>query len=84
MPQQIVARLNEYFNVMAAEVTAQKGIVDKFIGDGMLDFFGVLESDDNPSLSGVRCALNMMERLDGLNETWQRRGEEPFKTGYAQ
>jgi len=80
-PHEIVARLNEYFDVMAAEVTAQKGIVDKFIGDGMLAFFGVLETDDNPSLSGVRCAMNMMDRLEGLNETWKSRGEEPFKIG---
>ncbi len=80
-PQKIVARLNEYFDAMAGEVTAQKGIVDKFIGDGMLAFFGVLESDDNPSLSGVRCAVNMMDRLETLNETWKSRGEEPFKIG---
>jgi len=80
-PQEIVARLNEYFDAMAAEVTTQKGIVDKFIGDGMLAFFGVLESDDNPSMSGVRCAMNMMNRLDALNEIWKSRGEEPFKIG---
>ncbi len=80
-PHEIVARLNEYFDVMAAEVTAQKGIVDKFIGDGMLAFFGVLETDDNPSMSGVRCALNMTDRLEALNEIWKSRDEEPFKIG---
>jgi len=80
-PHEIVLRLNEYFDVMAAEVTAQKGIVDKFIGDGMLAFFGVLESDNNPSMSGVRCALNMMSRLEDLNKTWHGRGEELFKIG---
>ncbi len=80
-PMEIVKRLNEYFNAMAAEVTAQKGIVDKFIGDGLLAFFGVLDSDDPPSMAGVRCALNMRERLKALNQTWIERGEEPFNIG---
>lgn len=80
-PIEVVTRLNEYFNAMAAEVTQQKGIVDKFIGDGMLAFFGVLDADDNPSLAGARCALNMQARLKTLNATWLERGEEPFEIG---
>ncbi len=80
-PAEIVGRLNAYFHAMAEEIGREGGIVDKFIGDGILAFFGAVRPTANPSLDGVRAALRMQERLKVLNETWTARGEPPFKIG---
>lgn len=80
-PAEIVQRLNEYFEAMSAEVVAEGGIVDKYIGDGMLAFFGVLEPDGNPSVAGMKAALRMEARLEELNEKWLSEGTPPFKIG---
>ena len=80
-PGEIVSRLNVYFDAMAAEVTANGGIVDKFIGDGLLAFFGAVGKQDNPSLAAVRTALGMQKRLDDLNRQWAAQGEAPFRIG---
>jgi len=38
-PNTVVSLLNSYFDLMAAEIIAQKGIIDKFIGDCILAVF---------------------------------------------
>ncbi len=80
-PAEIVQRLNEYFEAMSAEVVAEGGIVDKYIGDGLLAFFGVLDPDGNPSVAGMKAALRMEVRLKELNQKWLTEGTAPFKIG---
>jgi adenylate cyclase len=80
-PAQVVARLNEYFDAMADVVTAYGGIVDKFIGDGLLAFFGIVKPQENPSISGAHCAWEMLAKLEALNTLWTDRGEDPFRIG---
>src|SRR5579875_858053 len=38
-PDKVVGLLNEYFDVMVKEITAQMGYVDKFIGDAIMAVF---------------------------------------------
>ncbi len=80
-PAEIVKRLNEYFEAMSAEVVAEGGIVDKFIGDGMLAFFGVLNPEGNPSIAGMKAALRMETRLQELNKKWLAEGGPAFRIG---
>jgi adenylate cyclase len=80
-PAEIVARLNEYFDAMAAEVADNGGIVDKFIGDGLLAFFGAVGDGGNPSLDAARTAIGMQRRLEDLNGQWAAKGEATFRIG---
>jgi adenylate cyclase len=80
-PEEVVARLNEYFEVMSRVVSSHGGIVDKFLGDGLMAFFGAFEHAEHPSAAGVRAAMNMLEELEILNRKWLERGQVPFKIG---
>ncbi|MBI9113323.1 adenylate/guanylate cyclase domain-containing protein [Maridesulfovibrio ferrireducens] len=80
-PKEIVRRLNKYFEAMAEIVNKHNGVVDKFIGDGLLAFFGVIESDVSPSLCGIRVAIEMHEVLGKLNKEWAKDGEPKFEIG---
>ncbi len=86
-PAEVVARLNEYFEQMSIAVAKNGGIVDKFLGDGLLAFFGVLEEKQAghdsgaPGIAAVRAAEAMLHALDDLNAQWASRGEEPFDIG---
>jgi adenylate cyclase len=91
-PEQITELLNEYFTEMSKIALVHGGTVDKFIGDAMLIFFGDPETkgDAEDAKACLRMAIEMQERIAGLNAKWRNAGiEHPFRvrmginTGYC-
>ncbi|PIY36044.1 MAG: hypothetical protein COZ06_36995 [Armatimonadetes bacterium CG_4_10_14_3_um_filter_66_18] len=80
-PRQLTALLNEYFTAMCDVIRSHGGIVDKFVGDAILAVFGSPVPDDGQSVKAVRCALHMLEALDGLRTRWQQEGRPTFEVG---
>ncbi|MBI1733069.1 MAG: adenylate/guanylate cyclase domain-containing protein, partial [Gammaproteobacteria bacterium] len=66
-PEQIVALLNRYFEEMAQAVHAHNGTLDKFIGDGLMAFFGVPGKSSNPARDALAAGQDMLRRLKDLN-----------------
>ena len=58
--------------MMTGCVKRHKGMVNKFIGDGIMALFGAPTSYIGNQENAVRCALEMAELMEGFNE---RHGE---------
>src|SRR4051812_50220411 len=71
-PETMRELLRTFFEAMRAEVEADGGTVEKFVGDAGMAAFGVpLTHEDDPERA-VRAGLAMVRRLDGLNPELER------------
>ncbi len=77
----IVRELNEYLSEMVTVIQKNHGMVDKFIGDGIMAVFGTPIDDTDAAMNGVCAALGMTEALAKLNERFDRRGVKPLAIG---
>lgn len=77
-PQVVVARLNEYLAAMVQLIYAHDGTVDKFMGDGILAYWGAPLAQPDHAKRAVACALAMKELMVELGVRWQQQGVEPF------
>lgn len=80
-PERILALLNRYFEEMTAAVHAHNGTVDKFIGDGLMAFFGAPNPSAAPAADAFRAARTMLDKLRNLNEALAREGIAPVQIG---
>jgi len=75
--------LNEYFSVMSDVIFANRGTLDKFIGDAIMAIYGApLESKDN-AYECVKSALEMRAKLAQLNEKWKAQNKPQIQVGYG-
>ncbi|HTP59896.1 MAG TPA: adenylate/guanylate cyclase domain-containing protein [Spirochaetia bacterium] len=80
-PDVLVSGLNRYFSVMVDIIMNRGGIVDKYIGDAIMAFFGAPVGHDNDALSSVLAGLEMTEALGSFNAEQRARGEPEFRIG---
>jgi adenylate cyclase len=67
-PGAIVNLLNNYFSAVTAPIRASNGIVDKYMGDGVMAFWSPPFSEgDSHAASACRAALAQQEAVDRLN-----------------
>ena len=80
-PEDIIQLLNFYFEEMTAAIDEHGGTIDKFIGDGLMAFFGAPNSSDNPSQDGFYAAKKMLKNLEKVNQKLIEQGIEPIEIG---
>lgn len=80
-PEAVIALLNRYFARMAAVVHAHGGTVDKFMGDGLMAFFGAPEPMEAPALAAFLAARDMLEALAALNRELVSEGRPALAIG---
>ncbi|HZQ91685.1 MAG TPA: adenylate/guanylate cyclase domain-containing protein [Terriglobales bacterium] len=73
-PLQLISQLNDYLNAMTDVIFKYHGVVDKFIGDGILAHWGAFNPGQNHAELAARAALEMFERLAELNIRWKEQG----------
>lgn len=80
-PEDIIELLNGYFSLMTEVIHKHGGVVDKFIGDGIMAFFGAPQSLDHPEQKSLEAAQEMLIRLHRYNQSLIGRGIEPISIG---
>ncbi|MFO1076980.1 MAG: adenylate/guanylate cyclase domain-containing protein [Planctomycetota bacterium] len=79
-PQQLVAFLNDYFTRMCAPMLAERGVIDKFIGDAIMAFFGAPVATAGHGLCAVRAAVRALQVSERIAAEAEARGVPPIAT----
>jgi adenylate cyclase len=77
----IVEMLNEYFELMVETVFKYEGTLDKFMGDGILAFWGAPLAHQDDPVRCVQCALDQMEILGRFNRQRVAEGKPSLAVG---
>jgi len=75
----IVALLNDYFEHMVGVVFEHEGTLDKYIGDGLMVYFGAPAAQGDHASRAVRCAIAMQQSLVTFNAA--RPDQLPLRMG---
>lgn len=81
MPADVLVRqLTEYFNLAAGIFTRHGGVVDKFMGDGIMVLWGAPADLEDAEYRACRAALELHAEMNALNAKWRAEGLQEFRT----
>lgn len=80
-PEDVRALVNRFFSAMTGVIRAQRGTLDKYIGDAIMAFWGAPVADAGHADHAVKAALDMARQLKALNAETGRRGLPPIGVG---
>lgn len=79
-PFELSLALNIYFTELVAIIREESGIVDKFIGDAIMAFFGVYDEKKNHAENACMAALRMQSIHNTINQKIAEQCSITFKT----
>ena len=77
----ILDLLNEYFEQMVEQIFRYEGTLDKFMGDGIMAFWGAPVAQQDDAIRSVQCALDQMEALGRFNRKLVEQDHPPLAVG---
>ncbi|GHU83027.1 hypothetical protein FACS189468_7820 [Spirochaetia bacterium] len=80
-PEDLVNSLNRYFSGQVDIIMNRNGIVDKYIGDAIMAFWGAPVQHGDDALQSVLSGLDMIDALKGFNENQRKLGKSEFHIG---
>lgn len=78
---EMVELLNEYFEQMVEVIFKYEGTLDKFMGDGIMAFWGAPAVHPDDAVRSVQAALEQMSVLGRFNRKRMDGGEPPLAIG---
>lgn len=80
-PEELVHLLNEYLTEMTSIIIKDDGLVDKYMGDAIMAFWGAPLEQPNHAEMACSSSLEMMEKLSELQKKWKKDDIPPFNIG---
>jgi adenylate cyclase len=81
LPYDLVFILNSYFKTAGEAVSRAGGVVDKFVGDGVMALFGIETDPNDGSRRALNAAREIVKGVDHLSELLAAELGEPLRIG---
>jgi adenylate cyclase len=80
-PEDLVSLLNEYLSEMTSTIMKDRGLVDKYMGDAIMAFWGAPIDQPNHAEMGCSSSLEMINKLRELQKKWKEQDIPYFDIG---
>lgn len=80
-PERLVPLLNEYLGVMSVVVHRWQGVLDKYMGDAIMAWWGAPVPQPDHAYRACMAALEMRAELHVLHGRWKAAGLPPLEMG---
>lgn len=80
LPADLTQYLSEYFQVVTKVVQGNFGTIDKYMGDGVMVFWGAPLDDPQHAVHACKTALQLQEAFKQLNLKWQAENKPTVAT----
>jgi class 3 adenylate cyclase/ABC-type nitrate/sulfonate/bicarbonate transport system substrate-binding protein len=78
-PDELLEQMSVYFEQVSRAISDEHGTVDKFIGDGIMAFWGAPIALEDHALRACTGALRAARRMQQVNDEWRRQGKPSFR-----
>ena len=78
-PDALLEKMSIYFEQVSRSIIDEKGTIDKFIGDGVMAFWGAPDAHPDHPLSACAGALRAARRMERANQAWRSEGEPELR-----
>jgi class 3 adenylate cyclase len=78
-PNELLDQMSTYFEQVSKAISDEHGTVDKFIGDGIMAFWGAPAPRSDHVLRACSGALRAARRMETVNRTWSAEGRPGFR-----
>src|SRR6202022_4341027 len=75
-PQGLTRLMNRFLTPPPNAILARKGYIDKYMGDAIMAFWNAPLDDKDHQLNACEAAIDMLEKIDELNEQREREAQE--------
>jgi adenylate cyclase len=75
-PQGLTALMNRFLTPLTNAILSRKGTIDKYMGDAIMAFWNAPLDDKDHELNACEAALDMLERVDELNQAREQEAKE--------
>ncbi len=76
--QELLLRVSAYLELVTKTVNQEHGTIDKFIGDGVMAFWGAPALLDDHAWRSCVAAMRIQRGMDALNDRWRAEGLKPL------
>lgn len=80
-PHHVVKLLNEYFSAIVPIIEENGGIVNQYMGDGIMVLFGAPAHSEDHAAQAVSAAVEMVKHVHQLKEKWSELGWQDMRIG---
>lgn len=80
-PEETLRYLNEFYAIAGASIEGRRGVLHRFLDDGVVGVFGVPLEDFEQEDHALRAAINIVRLVSLMHDKWIQQNRKPLRVG---